>query len=486
MKKGDIFEGVIEKVDFPNKGRVFLDGETVTVKNGIPGQSVRACVNKKRGKNLEARLIEVIEPSPLEKRAPLCRNFPACGGCMYQTMTYEDQLEMKKNQLKELLDAAIAAGGQRLDAGTEAESGAEMASGTEAACGAPNAYAFDGMIPSPEETGYRNKMEFSFGDAYKGGPLSLGLHRKGSTYDVLTTDDCKIVHEDFCKILRCVLDYFTEFPAPFYQKVRHEGYLRHLLLRRSFASGELLVNLVTTSQGAYDLQPLVRRLLALEADGLSGRIAGILHIINDSPADVVKSDEMRVLYGRDHIFETVLGLKFKITPFSFFQTNTPGAERLYSAVRRYIGETRDRVIFDLYSGTGTIAQILAPVAKKVIGVEIVDEAVAAARVNAELNGLDNCTFLAGDVLKVLDEIEEKPDAIVLDPPRDGIHPRALKKIIDYGAERIIYISCKPTSLARDLGPLLGAGYRVERMCFVDLFAQTVHAETVVLMTRGKD
>jgi 23S rRNA (uracil-5-)-methyltransferase RumA len=191
------------------------------------------------------------------------------------------------------------------------------------------------------------------------------------------------------------------------------------------------------------------------------------------------------LYGQDYFYEEILGLKFKISTFSFFQTNSLGAEVLYSTAREFIGETKDKLIFDLYSGTGTIAQLLAPVAKKVIGVEIVEEAVKAASENAALNGLDNCEFIAGDVLKVIDSIKDKPDLIVLDPPRDGIHPKALEKIIDYGVDRIVYISCKPTSLARDLVMLQERGYKVERVCCVDMFPNTVHVETVCLLYKVK-
>ena len=216
---------------------------------------------------------------------------------------------------------------------------------------------------------------------------------------------------------------------------------------------------------------------------LDGRIVGILHTYNDSLADVVQNDRTEILWGRDYFYEELLGLRFKISPFSFFQTNSLGAEVLYSTAREYIGETKDRVIFDLYSGTGTIAQILAPVAAKVVGVEIVEEAVEAARVNAQLNGLSNCSFIAGDVLKVVDELQEKPDLIVLDPPRDGIHPKALQKIIDFGVERIVYISCKPTSLARDLELLQGRGYRVEKAVGVDMFPWTGNVETIVLLQR---
>lgn len=455
MKKREIYEGIIQKVEFPNKGLVSVEGEekSVIVKNGMPGQKVRFCVNKIRKGKAEGRLLEVLEKSPLETREAVCSIFPACGGCMYQTMSYEEQMKMKGSQVKEILDAAIE--------------------GT---------YEFEGVKASHQEFAYRNKMEFSFGDEYKDGPLSLGLHKKGSTYDVLTASDCKLVHEDLTKILLCVLNYFKERNVGYYKKMQHVGYLRHLLLRRGAQTGEILVNLVTTTQEEHDLAPLVEELLALSLDG---QIVGILHILNDSLSDVVQSDETRILYGQDFFYEKLLDMDFKITPFSFFQPNTKGAEILYKTVREYIGDIHNMTVFDLFSGTGTIAQVLAPVAKQVIGVEIVEEAVEAAKENAEHNGLSNCKFIAGDVFKVLDEIEEKPDVIVLDPPRDGIHPKALPKILDYGVEKIVYISCKVTSLARDLEMIQARGYQVEKCTAVDQFCQTVHVETVVLLGRKK-
>ena len=455
MKKGEIYEGIIEKVDFPNKGYVNIDGEKVIVKNGIPGQKVRFMINKKRSGRAEGRLLEILENSTLEVREPVCKIFPACGGCMYQTMSYEEQLKMKETQVKGLLQEAVGIG-------TDLH--------------------WEGIHGSPIEFGYRNKMEFSFGDEYKDGPLSLGLHKKGSTYDVLTASDCKLVHPDMTAILSSVLDFFTELGAVHYKKMQHTGYLRHLLLRRGVTSGEILVHVITTNQAEYDYAPLVSRLLALP---LEGKIVGIMHIINDSLSDVVQSDETRLLYGQDYFYETLLGLRFKISTFSFFQPNSLAAEVLYSIVRDYIGDTKDKEVFDLYSGTGTIAQLLASVAKEVIGVEIVEEAVEAAKVNAALNGLTNCRFIAGDVLKVLDNLTEKPDMIILDPPRDGIHPKALPKILAYGVENIVYISCKPTSLARDLPAFLAAGYEVQRSCSVDQFCETVHVETVVLLSKGE-
>ena len=455
MKKGQIYEGIIERVDFPNKGIVFVPEEEqyVTVKNGIPGQKIRFMINKFKRGNAEGRLLEVLEKSPLETREPVCSIFPACGGCMYQTMPYEEQVKMKEGQIRRIMDPVVK-----------------------------GEYVFEGVKHSPKEFHYRNKMEFSFGDEFKDGPLSLGLHKKGSTYDVLTAGDCQLVHEDMDKILLCVLDYFKERNVSYYKKMQHVGYLRHLLLRRGDTTGEILVNLVTTTQEEYDLTPLVEELLALE---LKGKIVGILHILNDSLSDVVKSDETRILYGQDFFYEKLLGLEFKITPFSFFQPNSKGAEVLYETVREYIGDIDNQVVFDLFSGTGTIGQVLAPVAKKVIGVEIIEEAVEAAEENAVRNGLSNCRFIAGDVFKVLDEIEEKPDVIVLDPPRDGIHPKALPKILNYGVDKIVYISCKMTSLARDLEMMQLAGYRVEKMTAVDQFCETVHVETVVLLSHKK-
>ena len=330
-------------------------------------------------------------------------------------------------------------------------------------------------------------MEFSFGDEYKDGPLALGLHKRNSMYDIVPVTECKIIDEDYRKILTCVQDYAIEKELPFQHKLSHEGYLRHLLVRKSVKTGQILVDIVTTTQIEHDFTELVNRLTSIE---YNGTLTGVLHTFNDSLADAVINEKTELLYGQDYIEEELLGLRFKITPFSFFQTNSLGAEVLYSKAREYVlsggfGDVAGSkpVIYDLYTGTGTIAQMLSPVASKVIGVEIVAEAVEAAKKNAAQNGLTNCEFIADDVLKALDNIEIKPDFIVLDPPRDGIHPKALEKIIDYGVDRMVYISCKPTSLARDLVTLQERGYKVEKCCCVDMFPNTGHVETVILLSR---
>ena len=452
MKKKDIIEGKIIKTEFPNKGTFICEDQKVTVKGVIDGQTIKGQVTKKRKSGCVVRLLDVLEKSPLEDAKPVCPHFGICGGCFYQTVSYENQLKIKEGMVRDLLKDYV------------------------------NDDIWEEIKGSPKVHGYRNKMEFSFGDEVKDGPLALGMHKKNTFHDIVNITDCQIVDNDYNLIVKCALNIAQQMELPFYHKMRHEGYFRHLVVRRAESSGDILVNIVTTSQVEADLTKLRDALLELP---LSGKIIGILHTTNDSLADVVQADKIDILYGQDYFYEEILGLKFKISPFSFFQTNTLGAEILYKTARDFVGETKDKVIFDLYSGTGTIAQMLAPVAKKVVGVEIVEEAVEAAKVNAELNGLDNCEFIAGDVLKVVDELEDKPDFIVLDPPRDGIHPKAIQKIIDFGVEQMVYISCKPTSLARDLEVFEAAGYKVKRATAVDQFPNTVHIETVVLLSQQK-
>ena len=471
MKKGQIRTGVVRNVKFPNRAMVVLeplegaaDGEEICeVKGALPGQKISVVITKVRKGKGEGRLKEILEKSPIETVGVEnggCPHFNICGGCSYISMPYEESLKIKENQVRELLEPVL--------------------SKQQSVC------QIEPIRQSPVYYGYRNKMEFTFGDEVKDGPLALGMHKKGSFYDIVTVDGCRLVDDDYSAILRETLYYFEEKKTPFYHRYTHEGYLRHLLVRRASRTGEILAALVTTTQQEVDLESWKERLLSLP---LNGKFAGILHITNDSMSDAVKCDSSEILYGRDYFYEELLGLKFRISTFSFFQTNTCGAEVLYETAREYVGSLvkeegkPDSIVYDLYSGTGTIAQLMAPVAKKVIGVEIVEEAVVAARENAKQNGLENCEFIAGDVLKVLDEIEEKPDFIILDPPRDGVHPKALSRIIGYGVEKLVYISCKPTSLARDLEIFIANGYEVQRCVPVDQFPWTTGIETVCLLGR---
>lgn len=482
MKKGQSYEGIVEEVVFPAKGLVKVEDEEhkAVVKNVLPGQKISFRVTKKRKGKAEGVLEQVLEPSVDEIEAA-CPHFGNCGGCNYQNLPYEKQLELKAKQVKGLLDAVYINRNGDVD------------------------YIFEGIKESPKQYGYRNKMEFSFGDEWKDGPLSLGLHKRGSFYDIVPVTECMIVDADYRLILKSVLEFFAERKVSYFHRVRLNGYLRHLLVRKAEKTGQILLALVTSSDveslpcdEQVLLEDFVSMLLQLKKSGsLQGEFAGILHTTNDSVADVVKADKNEILYGQDFFYEELMGLQFKISQFSFFQTNSLGAEVLYETARQYIMgdgndgidsdvKLADKVVFDLYSGTGTIAQMMAPVCKKVIGVEIVEEAVEAAKKNAELNGLHNCEFIAGDVLKVIDDIKEKPDLIILDPPRDGIHPKALQKIIDYGVDQLVYISCKPTSLARDLDVFLERGYKMVKACCVDMFPATANVETVTIFSRVAD
>jgi 23S rRNA (uracil1939-C5)-methyltransferase len=453
MKKGDLIEIKIEDVLFPNKAISKYADYTVIVKNALLGQTVQAKISKIKKKEAEAKLVEVIKKAEYEQEQ-FCKHFGLCGGCLYQTVPYEKQLELKQNQVKKIID--------------------EICSD----------YEILPIVESPKQLEYRNKMEFSFGDEIKDGPLTLGLHQKNRFYEILTVDGCQIVDEDFRMILTKVLEYFLGNSIRFYHKMSKQGFLRYLVVRKCAKSEDILINLFTSSQGVLNEDEFVGILNSLK---LSGTIKCIAHSITDSVADVAKAEKFKVIYGKDEIEEQILGLKFNVSAFSFFQTNSLAAEKLYSVVRDFIGETKDKVIYDLYSGTGTIGQIVSPNAKKVIGIEIIEEAVIKANENVKLNNIRNCTFIAGDVLQKVDELTKidganNPDIIILDPPREGIHPKALKKIINYKPKTFIYISCKPTSMTKDLPEFLSEGYKIEKVRCVDMFPMTPNVETVVLLS----
>ena len=391
----------------------------------------------------------------------ICRDSNVCGGCVYQGVDYEEQLNNKAGEVRGLLDKKNIKYGQLFD-----------------------------IEPAPERYGYRNKMEYTFGDMEKDGPMTLGMHKKRHFMSIVTVDQCQLVHDDFNKILRAVLSFASERGYTKYHKKSHKGLMRHLIVRRGVRTGELLVNVVTSSEGeadgvspgstAFDEAAFADMILALP---LENKVVGILRTINDRLADAVYCDELRVLHGRDYYMEEILGLKFKVSAFSFFQTNVDAVEKLYSYGLDLIDDFQDKTVFDLYCGTGTITQTLAKKAKKVIGIELVEEAVEAAKKNAALNGLDNCEFIAGDVFEKLQTVEEKPDVIVVDPPRMGITPDALDKIISYGVDQIVYISCNPKTLVENLYYMQYYGYRVESVKPFDNFPGTKHTECVTLLVK---
>ena len=381
----------------------------------------------------------------------ICRDSNVCGGCVYQGVPYEEQLANKAGEVRGLLEKKDIRYEELLP-----------------------------IEPAPDRYAYRNKMEYTFGDMVKDGPTTLGMHKKKHFMSIITVDECQLVHEDFNMVLRGVLDFVMEKGYSHYHKKTHKGLMRHLIVRRGVRTGELLVNVVTSSEEGFDEEAFTEMILALP---LENTVVGVLRTINDRLADAVYCDELKVLYGRDYYMEEIMGLKFRVSAFSFFQTNVDAVENLYTYALSLIDDFEDKTAFDLYCGTGTITQTLAKRAGKVIGIELVDEAVEAARANAALNGLENCEFIAGDVFKVLNTVADKPEVIVVDPPRVGISVDALDKIISYGVDQIVYISCNPKSLVENLYYLQYYGYRVKSVKPFDNFPGTKHVETVCLMSR---
>lgn len=443
MKRGSQVTIKIEKTEFPSVGISEFEGKKLYIKGAFPGQTVKGTVKKKRDTYADVKLVEVLEKAPYEIEAP-CPHFGVCGGCSSQNLTYEKQLELLSDEVCELFEDKDIPMGMYL-----------------------------GVKGSENTWEYRNKMEFTFGDLEKGGELTLGMHMKGKSFGVLTVDNCMIVDEDFRKVLTVTVEYFRKQNLPYYRVMKREGYLRHLVVRKASNTGELMVNLVTTTQIDFDLSGYTE---LLKSQTYKGKLVSVLHTENDSFSDAVVPEKVNILYGRDYIIEELLDLKFKISPFSFFQTNSRGAESLYSIVRDFMGNGDNKVVFDLYCGTGTIGQIAAPNAKKVIGLELIEEAVEAAKENAKLNGLDNCEFIAGDVAETIKQVKVKPDIIILDPPRSGVSPKALDYVIKFNAKEIIYVSCNPKTMVDNLETLLAAGYKVEKSKVKDMFPNTPHAE----------
>ncbi|NLM43212.1 MAG: 23S rRNA (uracil(1939)-C(5))-methyltransferase RlmD [Clostridiales bacterium] len=453
MKRGQILEVFIEDTKYPSIGIAKVENKTIEIKNAIVGAKVLVRITKNRKEKAEGKILEVLQ-YPEESIEPICPHSEECGGCSHQRIPYETQLRQKEREVLKLFE----------DAGIKG-------------------FKYEGIEKSPLEFEYRNKMEFTFGNLTKGGEMTLGMHQSGKFYNIIPIEQCKIADNDYNIILRAVSDYCRRKELPFYNKMNHEGYLRYLVIRKSFRRKELLVNIITTTQMEHDFTELADELLKLELDNT---LVGFLHTKNDSLSDTVKNEGYSVLYGRDYIVEEILGLQFKISAFSFFQTNSLGAEKLYSVVQDYLGDAEGKVVYDLYCGTGTITQVVSQKADKIYGIELIEEAIEAAKENVKLNNIDNIEFIVGDVGEKLKEIEEKPDLIIIDPPRPGVGKKALQQIIDYGVPQMVYVSCNPKTLVENLKDMIEAGYKVERMKLVDMFPHTAHVECVVLMTNVKN
>lgn len=383
----------------------------------------------------------------------ICKHNDFCGGCKYQELSYSEQLKLKQEEVKELLKV------DRVN---------------------PEVFADIEGCPIESQYRYRNKMEYTFGDMLKDGPLCLGMHKIKNFMSIVTVDNCQLVSEDFNKILLFTLNFCTEKGYTKYHKRSHKGLLRNLIVRRGFRTGEIIVNIVTSTESEFAEKEWVEGLLGL---CLNDDIVGIMHTLNDNLADAVNCDELRLLHGKDYYMEEILELKFKVHEFAFFQTNVEACERLYSQAIDLIDNLEGKNVFDLYCGTGTISQIMAKRAAKVTGVEIVQESVESAIENARLNNLDNCNFICGDVFEVLESITEKPDVIVVDPPRVGMSPDVVEKLCSYGVEQIVYISCNPKTLTKNLYHFQLLGYEVKYLKPFDNFPMTKHTEVVALLSK---
>lgn len=449
MKKQTITEIQIDDIKFPNIGLGNVGEKRVQVKGALPGQLLK--IRAKNGKAPKGEILEVLQPSP-HQIPPKCPVFGLCNGCAFQHIPYNYEAELKTNMVRRIL-APLQLNAEFLP-----------------------------TIPAANIDGYRNKMEFSFGDDGPDGNLTLGMRKKGSFYEAVDVPDCLLVHPDFGRILAFTRNYFATSGETFHHRRKRTGTLRHLVIRRGILTDEILVNLVTTSGQNYN--DYASKLLQIPLDG---RLVGILNTINNSPADAVTPEEVRILHGVDYYHEQFTqGLRFNVSAFSFFQTNSIMAEQLYATIANFAGNLTNKTLLDLYCGTGTIGIYLAAHAKQVLGIELIPEAVAAAQKNAALNSVTNCHFIAGDVRKIVQTLDVSPDTIILDPPREGINPKAMPHILAFNAQKIVYVSCKPTSLATDLPAFIAAGYRPTKIRCIDMFPRTANIETVVLLEKSFD
>ena len=388
----------------------------------------------------------------MAKNKEICHLAEYCGGCLYQGVDYEDQLAQKDKSIRKLLDA------HKIDESI-----------------------YHGVVPAVTPYEYRNKMEYTFGDFEIGGELGLGMHRKKSFMSIITTDSCQLVPNSFNKVLSATVEFCRSRGYSFYHRKTHQGLLRNLVVRCGVRTNELLINIVTSSEEGFDEDAYKDMLLALDLDM---SIVGIIRTFNDSFADAVINEGTKILYGRDYYNEEILGLKFQVKAFAFFQTNIDAVERLYSDALKVIPNIDNKTVYDLYCGTGTISQLMASRAKEVYGIEIVRDSVIAAEENTKLNGINNCHYICGDVKEKLAELSEKPDVIVVDPPRVGMHDKVVDELCSYGIEEFLYISCNPKTLCINLDRFKERGYLPTYLKAYDNFPMTKHAECICLLKRS--
>jgi 23S rRNA (uracil1939-C5)-methyltransferase len=451
-QRGQSLSVTIDDLAFGGEGVGRIDGYVVFVRGGIPGDHLRVRLDQARARFGRASIEAVLTPSPHRVEAP-CQYFGRCGGCRLQHVDYAAQLGFKSKQVADAL--------QRL--------------------GGLPAVEIRPILAAPETYGYRNKMEFTVARQGPSHQLTVGLH-EAERYDrVLDVERCLLQSERMNALLDESRRFFIEHGLTAYEQDSGEGLLRFLMLREGRRTDEAMVNVVTSSPAVSELAPLAGRLAARVKE-----TASVVMNVNPKKASVAVGIEEHLLGGRDHIRESVGGLSFQVSANSFFQTNSAQAERLFTIVLEAAALTGEETVFDLYAGTGAISLLLAQRSRWVYGVEVAQAAVDDAARNAAANGIANCTFLAGEVRFVLPELIAQgvtAQVVVADPPRAGFHPKALASLARLAPARIIYVSCNPATLARDLGDLARAGYRVEWVQPVDMFPHTPHIEAVARLER---
>lgn len=455
LKRRQEIETTIEKVAFGGQGIARHENFVVFVENALPGDRMKVRLRKVKKKYAHAYPVEIIEPSHLRKEAP-CKHFNFCGGCKWQNLDYPVQLDFKKQHVIESLEHI----------------------------GEIQNVSVNDVIPSPLIFGYRNKMEFSFSNnrwlppdelknpEIKKEGLAIGLHVPRHFDRIIDIEKCWLQDDQMNNILQFSREYFKKEKIPIFHNRKHEGILRFLVLRKSFAFNQIMVNVVTYKPIQDDLKNYAQQLVEKVPE-----VVSVMNNVNSRFAQVATGEEEFCVFGKPVIQEKLGNYLFEISANSFFQTNSLQAQNLYDIIEDFI-DAQNKIVWDLYSGTGSIAIFLSGKAKKVIGFEIVEDSVKNAKRNAEINQVSNCEFISGDLRFSMENyFGEIPDIIICDPPRSGMHPDVLDTIIKMAPQKIIYVSCNPTTLARDLIPLKEK-YDLKEVQPLDMFPHTYHIENV--------
>ncbi len=466
VKKGQDISVEIEDLAFGGGGISHIDNFIIFIKNGLPGQKVNARITKVKSSFAEARILKVLKKSPIQHDAP-CPYFEYCGGCTFQNLPYDKQLDYLHNQVKQLYRHLGGFGPVKVQA----------------------------SIRSRDIFRYRNKMEFAFSNKrwltgdfenHKPDDFALGLRAPGNFWKAIDLNDCLIAPEETAVVLAAVRNFARKYHMIPYNQKKHEGFLRHLVLRKARNTNQLMINIVTSDDQHRIFQPLIDNLSAI-----LNNLTSVVNTISRSLSGTTIGEKQHLLFGKDHILEKLCKLTFKISPASFFQTNTVMAEALYDIVAKYAALKTTDMVWDLYCGGGSIALYLAEQAKEVIGFEIVNDAVKDARENSALNQIENVRFVEGDLDKLFQKNPEllddlpRPDVMIIDPPRGGMHPKLIPVVAQLNPKRIVYVSCNPSTQVRDLKMLIEeSNYTIDNIQPIDLFPHTPHIEVVTSLIRN--